>query len=269
VIGIPTALGGNDPIIIEACNVRHTIRPRLDAAGNVDPGHTAEAIPETTGTRIAVTLPAVAQDLDAVAWARAFALVNPHALVKITDSDEWRDHGHTEVSEIVTSPDSYQTWRKWVPTDPTAPHWYDRGAFQALVDAEVAAAKAAGQPSRLVREFVREFRGLKGTAKAAQVCAAVPDAMRLADLDGDARTLLLAMQDATTPPKPEVLGFVGDDHLRTCFATWHGIVRDRFWYKRITGYRRRRAALHRGGGDCGDGRPRSARHRNQLLTDLP
>ena len=233
IIGIPTALGGNDPIIIEACNVRHTIRPRLDAAGNVNPGHTAEAIPETTGTRIAVTLPSVAQDLDAVAWARAFALVNPHALVKITDSDEWRDHGYTE---IFTSPDSYQTWRKWVPTDPTAPHWYDRGAFQALVDTEVASARQAGQPSRLVRDFVREFRGLAGTAKAKTVCAAVPDATRLADLNGEAGTLLAAMQAEAKPAKPDVLGSVGEDHLRTCLATWCGLVRDRFWYKRVIGF---------------------------------
>jgi DNA topoisomerase VI subunit B len=232
IIGIPTALGGSAPIVIEACNVRHTIRPRLDAAGNVDPGHTVEEIPVTTGTRIAVTLPAIDQDLDAVAWARAFALVNPHTSVKITDSDESRNHAYCETFD---APDSYRTWHKWGPTDPTSPHWYDGSSFQTLIDTEVASARHAGRESRLVRDFVRDFRGLSATAKAKTVCATVPNATHLADLNGEAGTLLAAMRAEAKPAKPDVLGSVGEEHIRDCVAAWYGIVHNRFWYKRITG----------------------------------
>jgi len=83
VIGIPTALGGTEPIVIESCGQRHVICPKLDAAGNVDVGHTIEELSPVAGTRIAVTIPAECQDFDAVWWARAFALANPHASVKI------------------------------------------------------------------------------------------------------------------------------------------------------------------------------------------
>ena len=232
IIGVPTALGSSAPIVIEACNVRHTIQPRIDTAGNVDPGHTTEAIPVTTGTRIAVTLPTIDQELDAVSWARAFALANPHATVKITDSDESRNHAYCETFD---APDSYRTWRKWVPTDPTSPHWYDGPAFQTLIDAEVASARHAGRESRLVRDFVRDFRGLSATAKAKTVCATVPNATHLADLNGEAGTLLAAMRAEAKPAKPDVLGSVGEEHIRSCLAAWHGIVHNRFWYKRITG----------------------------------
>ncbi|MBA2469464.1 MAG: ATP-binding protein [Chloroflexia bacterium] len=87
VIGIPTALGGDEPIIIEACGQRHTIRPRLDAAGNVDTGHEITSGPRTMGTQVELTLPGAGQELDPVWWARAFALSNRHATISVRITD--------------------------------------------------------------------------------------------------------------------------------------------------------------------------------------
>jgi len=107
-------------------------------------------------------------------------------------------------------------------------------ALAALIDAEIAAGRKNGG-DKLLRDFVREFRGLSGTAKAKQVCAALPPHVRrLADLNGDTPLLLATMRETTTPAKPAVLGEIGADHIRTCFDRWYGIVRDRFWYHRVT-----------------------------------
>ncbi len=92
IVGIPTALGGDTPILIEACGLRHTIRPRVDTAGNVDAGHTSEIIGETTGTRVIVTVPALGQTVAPNGWIRAYALANPHVLVKIDESDRRSKH---------------------------------------------------------------------------------------------------------------------------------------------------------------------------------
>jgi len=123
---------------------------------------------------------------------------------------------------------------KWLPSDPTSPHWYDQQAIQALIDAEIAAARMNGTGGKLVRDFVREFRGLSSTVKLKAVCAEVPQAKRLSDLNGDTAALLAAMTTATAPAKPTALGWVGPDHMRACFDQWHRIVRDRFWYHRET-----------------------------------
>ena len=234
VIGIPTALGGDEPIIIEAGGQRHTLRPRLDAAGNVDTGHEIVSGARTTGTQVALTLPAARQELDPVWWARAFALSNPHATisVRITDHRTAIMHAQSEVSDC---DDSYQRsvdfpagWQKWRPSDPTSPHWYDRGALTALVDAEVAHGRTNGTGGKLLRDFVREFMGLTGTAKAKQVCAVLPHARRVGDLDGDVSALLTAMQAASRPPKPAVLGAIGQEHLHACVDRWYGIRQS--WY---------------------------------------
>lgn len=234
VIGIPTALGGDAPIIIEACGQHHTIRPRLDAAGNVDVDHDITTGFRTVGTAVSLTLPAASQAVDPVWWAQAFTLANPHASVKITYRDASSKHGQ---SETITSEDFYQrrvdfptTWRKWQPSDPTSPHWYDIPTLASLVDAEIAHGRTIGTEGKLLREFVREFRGLTGTAKAKQVCAALPHVKRVSDLNGNVADLLEALQSASKPPKPAVLGAIGEESLHTCIDRWHGVRRH--WYRK-------------------------------------
>lgn len=83
VVGIPVALGSAWPVVIEACGVRHEVSARVDAAGNVNVRHEQGDSPQTVGTRIALTLPGEWSSFKAQRWARAFALVNPHALVSM------------------------------------------------------------------------------------------------------------------------------------------------------------------------------------------
>jgi anti-sigma regulatory factor (Ser/Thr protein kinase) len=235
VIGIPTSLGGDAPIIIDACGQRHTIRPKLDTAGNVDVDHVITSGLRTVGTEVLLTMPAAGQTFDPGRWARAFALSNPHATisVKIADRRTVIEHAQSDASVV---DDSYQKrvdfpddWRKWRPSDPTSPHWYDRGALTALVDAEIAHGRATKSEGKLLRDFVREFRGLTGTAKAKQVCESLPHAKRVGDLNGDVGRLLTVMQSASTPPKPGALGAIGEEPIRACVDQWHGIWRH--WYR--------------------------------------
>jgi DNA topoisomerase VI subunit B len=65
VIGIPTALDGTEPIIIESLGRRHTIASRIDATGDVHiDWQTERVLPRRPGTTWTVTLPAAGQILD-------------------------------------------------------------------------------------------------------------------------------------------------------------------------------------------------------------
>src|SRR5215831_10015279 len=55
VVGIPHALGGNAPIIIEASGVRHEIRAWLDPANELRTNHDQSPSSRTTGSRVAVS----------------------------------------------------------------------------------------------------------------------------------------------------------------------------------------------------------------------
>lgn len=83
ILGMPTALGSDAPVVVTSRGRRHEIRARIRPAGDVDVEHHVAEGPTAVGTTIALTIPAPDQDLDAIAWARGFALVNPHASVKI------------------------------------------------------------------------------------------------------------------------------------------------------------------------------------------
>jgi DNA topoisomerase VI subunit B len=88
VIGIPYALGSQEPLIVKARGVRHSIKPWVDPAGGVYFTHdTTQEI--TEGTTVSLSMPRrilsrqeygyYLQDFDAVHWTRSFAAFNPHA----------------------------------------------------------------------------------------------------------------------------------------------------------------------------------------------
>ena len=88
VIGIPYALGSQEPLIVKALGVRHSITPWVDPAGGVHFTH--DTTQETTeGTTVSLVMPRrvhsreeygyYLQDFNAVHWARSFAAFNPHA----------------------------------------------------------------------------------------------------------------------------------------------------------------------------------------------
>ena len=240
ILGIPEALGVRAPVYVEAHGVRHRVRAWLDPAGEVQVRHDKTKVPPKPGTLVAVPLPAdLCGRTPFCRWARAFSLLNPHAAVRILDSGAARQHANTPQSEnrnpyrpTVTFPGA---WRKFLPTDLTSPWWYDRAALGKLVFAHAAAARK-GERDLPLREFVRQFRGLSGTAKAKAVCDQFPGVERLsdfADRQEDVDRLLRAMRRDTQWPSPGVLGEVGEGHFRRRFDRWFGVKR--WWYKRVVG----------------------------------
>jgi hypothetical protein len=85
-----------------------------------------------------------------------------------------------------------------------------------------------------LREFVRQFRGLSGTARAKLVCDQFSAISRLSDFASNeslVEDLLEAMRHQSTPPSPHVLGVVGEAHILQCFHEWYGVKRH--WYRKI------------------------------------
>jgi DNA topoisomerase VI subunit B len=91
--------------------------------------------------------------------AYAYPILNPHLTLTV----RWLDK---EVVFKATNPG----WLKWLPSDPTSPHWYRQEHLEKLVAAYLAHDADRGR-DRPVRELVKEFRGLTGSAKQKAVLA--------------------------------------------------------------------------------------------------
>ena len=157
-----------------------------------------------------------------------YSLFNPHATFVLNSH-------RLEAS----NPD----WRKWLPTDPTSPHWYDPERFESLM-ASYLAAELNGAKPRTIREFVSEFRGLASTAKQSKVCkasglarATLRDLVRGGDIDRAVlQRLLSAMQKESKPVNPEALGVLGEQHFSRLIASDHRSSGDTFRYSRQKGF---------------------------------
>lgn len=239
IIGIPYALGSREPCIIAARGVRHTIRPWIDPAGNVRISHTeAPREPsEGEGTRVSVQITpgygipeGFAQDFDSLHWTRSFAAFNPHAT--------FRYHGKTDSAEDAEIYKSTREppFKKYIPSEPTSPHWYSPASLQTLVFSHIANAQNGGRDLPL-GEFVRQFQRLTSTARAKGVCVHLPAFRHLSDFEADPDAvgeLLARMQEGSKPPKPSALGFVGEEHFRTFFEGVYDNVKE-LKYARRTG----------------------------------
>jgi DNA topoisomerase VI subunit B len=158
--------------------------------------------------------------------AQTFAWLNPHLGLTAT----W--FGDPCVAVAASNP----AWTKWLPSQPTSPHWYDAPRFARLIAAHIAYAEDHGIPCPTVREFVAEFRGLSGTAKGKAICEAAEASGRtLSEFYGEGRdlerisSLLKAMQGMSRPVKPRDLGVIGRDHLAR-FVAAAGSDPDSFQY---------------------------------------
>lgn len=236
ILGIPQALGSQEPVIIESQGVRHTIKARIDPAGNLQIDHHQDDF-DCQGTRVAVTLPGKDQIFFPMWWGKAFALLNPHVLVRIRQFDDRSERANFadgKTWEIYqSSVDFPGSWRKWLPTDLTSVHWYALDSIKRLIFSHIAAGQNGGRDLTL-REFVRQFRGLSGTGKAKLVCDQFPAISRLSDFASNeslVENFLVAMRQQSTPPSPHVLGAVGEDHILRCFQEWYGVKR--YWYKKV------------------------------------
>ena len=239
VLGMPHALDSPEPVIIESRGLRHTIYSTLDPLGNPSIEHAIEHIDTVEGTRITIVLPIypAAQMFDPIAWARRFALVNPHALVKIQVFDEngldsLEDNSESHKLQEIYQPSALASWRKFMPNDLTAPSWYDVDTLKQQVFAHIRS-EIEDQP---LRKYVKSFRGLSANDKAKLVCDRLPVISHLSDFEkqsGSIAELLEIMNDVAEPPSPTIMGYIGKDSIRQGFDELYGVKEDRFWYKRL------------------------------------
>jgi hypothetical protein len=225
IISIPYALRVRPAtVVIEAQGIRHEITPEQPLGKWLTINHVPGESDRIAGTRVIVPLPA-SLELDVSRWAADYATVNPHATITVHDT---RDAGHWE-PEVYKSA-GQDGWRKWVPSRPTSPHWYDEDGLRELISAHL----AAGEDKALGR-FVREFDGLTGTAKAGKIAATVPGVKSLTGFKERPHligALLADMQRLARPVKPAALGIVPEDHYRALIDRLFGISRDRCWLAR-------------------------------------
>jgi hypothetical protein len=151
-----------------------------------------------------------------------FALLNPHAAFS------FQAPGKDPVIFSATA----KNFRKWKPSDPTSPFWYDKESFRNLIAAYV----SNGQGDKTIREFVSEFNGLSGSLRPKEVVErAKVSGQNLGDLTDRSMVVLhAAMMEATREVLPKRLGVIGEEHFRrTLLAS--GISEQSFTYKKILG----------------------------------
>ena len=232
-VAMPFVLTGGGSVFVESLGVRHEIKISVDRIRQVPKiDHVQTKSDVTIGTKITIEWPKKAclieNDENANSYksgegrnekaclilsasksrflqmAEDYCWLNPH----LTLSIHWGD-------DNISVQASNLTWSKWLPSMPTDSHWYSNEEFERLIAANIC------HEDRLVREFVSEFRGLSGTAKQKQVLESVGLARtKLSELvvDGAINNkvvgkLLAAMQSASTPVKPAMLGVLGEEHL--------------------------------------------------------
>ncbi|EGD51734.1 ATP-binding region ATPase domain protein [Thermoanaerobacter ethanolicus JW 200] len=236
VLGIPFSLGCSMPVIIEAQGTKHTIYTRVDAIGNVRIEHSKEPSQYVEGTKITVPVPSANQKFYPEWWAKAFAIFNPHASIKIRlfDKKSVNDSACSNAKDFqnktleflptVSFPDE---WIKFLPTNPTSPWWYSEEDLARLIFAYV-----YSKNDITLREFVRQFRGFSGTQKAKEICSKFSEIKYLRDFEEHQPLigiLLETMKKNTNPVHSKILGFCGEEHFKTNFSQLYGIKR--FWYK--------------------------------------
>jgi hypothetical protein len=187
------------------------------------------------------TLPDRSWRFDSVWWARGVILFNPHASVKIRHDIDPSEHGEYDPdvplkfyqsSEMLV----VEKWRKWLPTEPTSSWWYTAADLKRLIFSHIAERRRRGTPDLLLRDFVRQFKNLTGTAPAKAVCAQLPTIKHLSDFEpreADVGRLLAAMRTHGDAPAADLLGCAGEEGFMARWDCWYGVVR--YWYKKASG----------------------------------
>ena len=130
-------------------------------------------------------------------------------------------------------------WKKWMPTEPTSPHWYGPDLLRDLIAGYIASDRNGDRP-RTVREFVSEFRGLSGSAKQKKMeflkGTYLQDLVRDGDIDmAEVESLLESMKRFSVSPKSAVLGIIGQEHFKAWMIRHAGISEDSFKYQKRVG----------------------------------
>lgn len=236
IVAMPFVLDGErGRIEIEAQGKRHIIEMSVDRIRQ-EPvvAHEAKPIKTKKGTKVRVFWPDLPRSNEAdkkerfLQIATQYAWLNPHLHITI----DWD-------GERTTIEPTDAAWKKWLPSDPTSPHWYTDQHLERLIAGYISNDADTGR-ERTVREFVSEFRGLSSTAKQKTVLGASELARaplsKLVNgnvLDRDMiATLLASMQAHSKPVKPTMLGVIGKDHFKRRF-TDAGCEMDSFQYRKV------------------------------------
>lgn len=188
-----------------------------------------------TGTIFTVHWPQIASDIvcdredDFLQLASDFTFLNPHLTLTV----DW--FGQQTRIEATN-----RTWAKWLPSEPTSPHWYTQEDFERLLAAYIGHDQDRST-DRYVRDFIKEFRGLTGSAKQKVVLDSTGMARAslssLANGDGmdhkATANLLAAMKKNSKEVNPSALGVIGKDHLHQRFVE-SGCDEKTFHYKKLT-----------------------------------
>ncbi len=237
VVAMPFALGGatGAAVIVEAKGIAHQITFEVDHIRQQPKIEHARCSSDVrNGTRITVPWPVSACSKLAdvrgrfLQVAERFGWLNPHLTLEV----HWQgQRTRMEASD--------PTWAKWLPSDPTSPHWYDIDRLGRLMGAYITRDIDCGREPRTVREFISEFRGLTGTAKQKAVLDAVGGtrvtlpAFYGTDVVDRPRiaALLTAMRQNSRPVKPLDVGVIGEEHLCARFVA-AGADEETFRYSR-------------------------------------
>jgi hypothetical protein len=165
-------------------------------------------------------------------YARATALFNPYANVKISTFDDFEVlklsmvNLDQELSESDYSYNRLSECKKIKPNEPTSAHWYNQGDFNKLVYLQGA------QHDLELGKFVRQFRGLSSTGKAKSITNTMPFKL-VSDIYQNPiaiESMRQAMQEQSTLIQPKALGAIGAENL---LKRLHSI--DRHFYKQVSG----------------------------------
>jgi DNA topoisomerase VI subunit B len=236
ILAMPLVLDGErGRVDVSARGIRHEITMAVDRLRQ-EPviAHEEREDPLVrTGTAIRVHWPDSACSILRESWSRFlqfagdYAWLNPHLSLRL------RWDGREVFDFKATDP----RWAKWLPSDPTSPHWYRPENLERLI-AAYACHDADRKEDRTVRAFVSEFRGLSASAKQKVVLEETGTArMTLSELmnaNGLKEKLLDSMKAHTKNVKPLSLGVIGEAHMRTR-AEALGAEMASFQYRRAKG----------------------------------
>jgi hypothetical protein len=179
----------------------------------------------TTGTRITVFWPATdaveaCKNNNLLNLLNQYVWVNPHLTLQFVVDGE----------VLIRCDASNPNWTKYRPCDATSAHWYALEQFEryagALVarDQEQQAQHPRGSLEKTtVRDFVAQFRGMSATEKQKEVLrefgASHMSLLRFFGSEAKVNhehmeKMLRLLQKHTRPVRPELLGVIGEEHLR-------------------------------------------------------
>ena len=174
----------------------------------------------TTGTRVTMFWPhnddALIDPDEISNLLMQFVWVNPHLTLRLTIDSK------ILIRYAATNPD----WSKYRACDATSAHWYTLEQFERYAGALIARDQEQRRATRqkyTVREFITQFRGMSATDKRKQILRELGAShTTLHQFFGSENqvnhrrmeSLLKLLRQHTRPVRPELLGVIGEEHLR-------------------------------------------------------